>query len=261
MAKVLVVTTSMGTKWESYSQILIKEKVPEWDRIIVDGRKNWTPTGFISNIINQDVDYIFHIDEDCFVGSRDQLLELINIFENDHKLVAAGVPDGGHYYRDHNPAALNLFFVLFRMDALKEAWSKKNYWTQLKFQEKYSENVKRQRTNLDASRINWDEGEPYYPLFWSLLEAGGNFLYLGDELHRSRWSTRVLSPSGEPIAEHLWYLRQWFSHAVMPGHDCSNVSRYKSFEHDLLSRPQSGINFRANLAFIQGKRLLRKVFS
>lgn len=251
----------MGSKWESYSQVLIKEKVPEWRRVVVDGRKNWTPTGFISNIINEDVDYIFHIDEDCFVESRDQLFELIDIFENNSKLVAAGIPDGGYYYRDHNPAALNLFFVVFRMSTLRKAWGEKNNWNQLKYQEKYSEDVKRQCPNLDVSRINWDEGEPYYPLFWSLLEAGGHFLYLGEELNRSRWSTRVLSPSGQPIAEHLWYLRQWFSQAVMSGHDCSNVSRYKSFEHDLLMRPQSGIKFRANLALMQGRRLLRKVFS
>src|SRR6185503_1084254 len=169
MARVLAVTTSMGSRWEAYSQALLRIEVPEWQRLIVDGRKNWTPTGFIEHVIDSDADYIVHVDEDCFVQSRAALTELIERLENDSSIVAAGIPDGGYYYREHNPAALNLFFVVFRAQSLRDAWKTKAGWNHLHFRPEFSTEVLRQRPDLDAERIKWDEGEPYYPLFWSLL--------------------------------------------------------------------------------------------
>jgi hypothetical protein len=261
MPRVVVVTVSLGTRWEGYSQALLGHAVPEWDRVVVDGRRNWSPTGFLSRVADEDADYILHVDEDCFVEARGGLLQLIDLFEADHGLVAAGVPDGGHFYRAHNPAALNLFFVLFRARSLRKAWGERAQWPQLRFEERFAAEVRRQQPGLDFREARWDEGEPYYPLFWSLLSAGGRFLYLGQSLDRTRWSTHVLSPSGERIAEHLWYLRQWFSPAVMPGHDCPNASRYSRFEADLLARPGIDMRFRVRLAAMQARRLARRAFS
>ncbi|MBC7625372.1 MAG: hypothetical protein H7232_18585 [Aeromicrobium sp.] len=260
MAKVLTVTTSMGTRWEAYSQALLRTFVPEWRRVVVDGRRNWTPTGFIEQVISEDVDYVVHVDEDCFVSSREGLLGLIQHLESDHSISAAGIPDGGSYYRNHNPAALNLYFVVFRASALRFAWQKRAQWRQMFFQQSYAREVLRQRADLDFSRISWDEGEPYYPLFWALLGMGGRFLYLREQLHPTRWSSVVQGADGA-IAEHLWYLRQWFSNDTMPGHDRPNRSRYAEFEAELLARPSSSLAFQASVVQGHGRRLWRRVMS
>jgi len=258
MNKVVAVTTSMGTKWEAYSQALLKHYVPEWRRVVVDGRQNWSPTGFIEHVIDCDADYIVHVDEDCFVRSRDALVRLIELLEDDPSLAAAGVPDGGIYYRDHNPAALNLFFVAFRASSLREAWKKKDKWGVLTFRPEFAAEVMKQRPELDMARVQWDEGEPYYPLFWSLLSSQRRFLYLQEELCRPRWSSKVLLPSGDLLAEHLWYLRQWFSDDIMPGHDCPNVARYRAMASEIHRTLGRGVPFLTNLSSMHFKRVYRR---
>lgn len=260
MPKVLTVTTSMGTRWEAYSQALLATFVPEWRRIIVDGRSNWTPTGFVQHVVHEDVDYVVHVDEDCFVSSRGGLLRLIDTLEVDHSISAAGIPDGGSYYRSHNPAALNLYFVVFRASALRSAWRERDQWRHMCFEQSYADEVLRQRDDLDSSRIAWDEGEPYYPLFWSLLGMGGRFMYLREHLHSKRWSSVVQGENGA-IAEHLWYLRQWFSNDTMPGHDCSNRSRYAEFEAELLTRSDISLALRRNVVRGHVRRLWRRLIS
>lgn len=259
MSRVLLVTTSMGTRWEAYSQTLLKLYVPEWQRVVVDGRKNWSPTGFIEHVLGYDVDYIIHVDEDCFVESRRALLKLIQTFDADSSLVAAGIPDGGIYYRENNPAALNLFFVVFRASALCAAWKKREEWPTLVFCEEYAASVREQCPYLDERRIDWNEGEPYYPLFWSLMKQGGGFLYLREKLNGQRWSSLVCLPSGELVAEHLWYLRQWFSEEVMPGHDCSNRSRYENVAAELRKQLGRDPRFWVYLCLMHLRRLSRRM--
>lgn len=258
MPRVLSVTTSLGTRWEAYSQALIASMLPAWERIVIDGRKRWSPTGFVGHVVDRDVDYVVHVDEDCFLLEASGIDDVIAQMERDPSIVAAGVPDGGYYYREHNPAALNLFFVIFRADALRKAWRNRDAWSNLRYESTYGEEVARQRPELDLSRVRWDEGEPYYPLFWSLLADGGRFLYLEERLRRDRWSSLVVSPSGRVIAEHLWYLRLWFSQDVMPGHDCPNVARYMAVELDIKERHASDLRFKLARARSTAARLARR---
>jgi hypothetical protein len=261
MTRVLAVTTSLGTRWESYSQALISQSFPHWERLIVDGRKGWTPAGFIAHALRGDSDFVVHVDEDCFMLSREAMDEILARFANDPSLVAAGVPDGGHYYRELNPAALNLFFVVFRTSALRAAWEARDHWDQVAFHPADGDDVRRQVPDLDAQRVHWDRSEPYYPLFWSLLRAGGRFLYLPHGLNRERWSTLVHAPSGAVAAEHLWYLREWKSDRTQPGHDCPNINRYRALERSLLERPDTGMRFRALFGALSARRLIRKAFT
>jgi len=235
--------------------------MPEWQRVVVDGRKNWTASGFIEHVVNCKVDYIVHVDEDCFVESREALLNLINEFEQDPKIVAAGLPDGGYYYREHNPAALNLFFVVFRASALKLAWDDRTRWSEYKFKPEFASEIDIQCPDLDKTRIQWDEGEPYYPLFWSLLSRGGRFIYLSDSLHRDRWSSRISHGSQNVLAEHLWYLRQWFSTQIMPGHDIENCKRYQLWQSEVHAKYRFNLRFWATLVLMQLKRLIRRSLS
>ena len=259
MSKVLVVTTSMGTRWESWSQALLRLLVPEWQRVIVDGRTNWSPTGFVGSVIQVDCDYVVHVDEDCFVRSRSGLLSLIAHLDSHPDVVAAGVPDGGHYYREKNPAALNLFFVVFRAQALRSAWSERDLWDRYEFESRWRQDVLTQRPELDNARIDWNETEPYYALYWALLKRRGRFLYLENSLDKHRWSTRVLSPLGEVVAEHLWYLRRWFTSDAMPGHDRANRQRYLDVRAELARENRTSPAFWFILGRMHFERLVRRV--
>jgi hypothetical protein len=257
-SRVLLVTTSMATRWESYQQTLLCLLFPEWRRLVIDGRRGWSPTGFVEHVIGHDVDFVVHVDEDCFVQSRDAVLALIRLFEANPELVAAGTPDGGSYYRERNPAALNLFFVVFRASALKNAWKSRGDWSQLGFQPDFACDVFEQRPELNVRRIGWTQTEPYYPLFWSMMKSGGRFLYLKEDLRRDRWSSRVRLPTGESVAEHLWYLRHWFSDDVMPGHDCSNRSRYRAMEAAIWKQWRHNPRFWLHLNMMRARRVARR---
>src|SRR5262245_1462651 len=128
MSLVTTVTTSMLTKWTIYSQCLLAHHTPEWNRVIVDGRFNWHPLMFVQEITSTRSKYILHIDEDCFLLNRQGILKIVEEMEEREDIVAAGIPDGGIYYREKNAAALNLFFVLFRRDALLHAWDMRAKW-------------------------------------------------------------------------------------------------------------------------------------
>ncbi len=259
MARTITVTTSLGTKWEAYSQTLLKMHVPEWPRVIIDGRCDWTPTGFVTKVLSLDSDYICHVDEDCFVSSREALLKLVAIFENDPSVVAAGIPDGGYYYRERNPAALNLFFIMFRTESLAKAWAQLERGEECSFQPEYAKEVTRQWPNLDLGRVNCDLVEPYYPLFWNMIKNGGKFFYLGEKLDSKRWSSTVLLPSGEAIAEHMWYLRNWFSKKTMQGHDSRNVDRYLNLQRHLHRTYLTKIEFWWNFGVFNLRRFYRRL--
>jgi len=259
MPRVVAVTTSLGTRWEPISQALLATQVPEWRRKVVDGRRNWTPVGFLEHVLDEDADFVVHVDEDCFVAERQGLVDLLDYMGGDSRLVAAGVPDGGYYYREHNAAALNLFFIVFRMDALRAVWRNRSRWDTLRFQPEFKHQVCAQRPDLDVNRISWDEAEPYYPLFWNLLSNGGHFLYLKQELLRTRWSSLVRGTRHELLAEHMWYLRQWFSEKVMPGHDCPNRDRYEAFRSEVMAQYSRSVRFRREYLRAQMIRIVRRL--
>jgi hypothetical protein len=169
------------------------------------------------------------------------------------------VPDGGYYYRNFNPAALNLFFVVFRADVLRKAWQKKEKWAQIHFVAEFGEEVFRQIPKLDLGRVNWGKSEPYYPLFWSILSDGGKFLYLTEELYKPRYSSRVRTPSGLIVAEHMWYLREWFSHETMTGHDCPNFMRFANWESEWRLKHGASVKLRAMLGIMRIKRIARRL--
>jgi hypothetical protein len=248
VSNVIAITTSLGTRWACYSQALLERNVPEWRRIVVDGRQNWSPLGFVDRVIDEDAEFVAHVDEDCFVSNRPEMLHLIEKMRQNKNIVAAGIPDGGHYYRQRNPAALNLFFCILRLDALRRAWRDRGSWSRYQFDPKFSSQVFVQRPDLDRARVSWQDSEPYYPLFWYMLAGGGRFLYLQERLNRSRWSSFVIAANGNVVAEHLWYLRNWFSDEVMPGHDCPNRQRYEYLRNEILARYKADPRFLIALA-------------
>ena len=73
----------------------VRADCAEWRRTVIDGRQDWLPLGFVDHVIDQDVEFIFHVDEDRFVGNRSEVLHLIKKMQENRNIVAAGIPDGG----------------------------------------------------------------------------------------------------------------------------------------------------------------------
>lgn len=258
MGSLTFLTVSMGTRWEAYGQAVLDVELPRTRKIIVDGRFGWHPTLFLDHLADVETDYVVLIDEDCFVCSGHSLKSLISILDERRDLAAAGVPDGGTYYRNHNPAALNLFFVVFRTAALKAALQPARQGDTDVFRPEYALAVNDGLPDLDHDRINVGDGEPYYWVFWRLLQRGWKFLYLQDRVDNRDWASRVSVPGSDIICVHLWYLRLWFSDECMPGHDCANRERYQAIERKIRQRYRWSGRFWIGLLTGHARRLLRR---
>lgn len=155
------------------------------------------------------------LDEDAFVLSNDRLRDLISWAEhNGH--AAVGVPDGGVIpRREHNPNALNLFFNVLDLEAIRRVWD--------------VEQCKRWMNRGGEMTRAWppaallkhdvpylfDDYEPYYCFYFWLADAGLSTGYLDARLHSDGLSAIVLDPSSEPLVIHTWYARE-FDHPGGP---------------------------------------------
>jgi hypothetical protein len=259
LPKLLFITTSLGTKWESYSQALIARGYPAQKRVVIDGTGKWSPMMFLSAALEEDSDYTIHIDEDCFLYDPNQLDELISYLESNEEVVFAGVPDGGHYYREHNPYACNLFFVVFKTKAIRQILKANPNWSSCRFQESYRDAESLDFSKLDRARISFDDYEPYYPFFWAILDSGKKIHYLDQRLNRDLFSTDVyVNGAKEPMARHMWYLRSWSTAELGPYDKVPNLQRYKKAEHEILSLFGSETRFRRALRTQNIKRLAKR---
>lgn len=261
----LFVTTSLGTKWESYSQALIERGYPSHKRIVLDGTRNWSPLRFLGPALSEDSDYTIHVDEDCFLYDPSQLDLLISQMEEDKDIVLAGTPDGGSFYRDHNPYACNLFFLVFKTRPIREMIESNPEWMSYKFKEGFKRAVDLDIESLDQSRVQYDDFEPYYGFFWMIFESKKKIAYLKSQVNPKFLSTDVfITISSTPLARHMWYLRSWNMTESDPYEQVPNRERYLAVERDILSSFGHENGFRRALSTSHRTRLLkgavRKVF-
>jgi len=253
------ITTSLGTKWESYSQALIARGYPNQTRIIVDGTQKWSALMFLDRALEQDSDYTIHIDEDCFLYEPKQLDNLICYLEANDDVVFAGIPDGGHYYRVHNPCACNLFFVVFKTEAVRRILASNPDWKSLQFKDSYRVRAGLENVVLDRSRIAYDDYEPYYPFFWSILESGKRINYLDNRLDSDLFSTDVyFNGAKRPMARHMWYLRSWEMKDCGPYDKLPNLERYRRLENEIKLLFGHDLSFRKLLLRQNVERLIRR---
>ena len=111
---ILFVTTTLYTKWLDYQQKLLKKYFPKSEHLIVNGTSRWPYVWFdwipqLQNYSNKK--WIIHLDEDCFIQGRDEIIRLLEKMESEG-WDCAGVPDGKHHYRGANPVAFNTFFMV-----------------------------------------------------------------------------------------------------------------------------------------------------
>ncbi len=224
--RILFATESFRTRWEAYSQALIRVSGPAHRLLLLDGRSNWDPLSFVEFALAVDSDFIVHIDEDAFLLDPAQLSALVADLAADSSVAAAVVPDGGTPYRSHNPYAGNLFFAVFKTSALREAVARRPDWRSLRFDPALTRHL---RTPPPlAGAIALDDFEPYYPLFWLLLGQGLQIRYLPSSLDPDlRASAVSLEGAAGPMVLHAWHLRKWFSTEVDPNMGISPAEKYK----------------------------------
>jgi hypothetical protein len=232
----LFVTTSLGTKWESYSQALIERGYPSHKRIVIDGTRDWSPLGFLGAALCEDSDYTIHVDEDCFLYDPDQLDRLISRMEEDEEIVLAGTPDRDNYYRDHNPYACNLFFLVFKTEPIRRMMESCPEWESLKFKESFKLTAGLDPETFAGANVQYDDFEPYYGFFWMIFESNKKISYLTSRVHPVYRSTDVfIDDSQRPLARHMWYLRSWQMTELDPYEKIPNRERYLAVEKDILS--------------------------
>lgn len=224
--RILFVTSSFRTRWEVYSQALIRASGLAHRVLLLDGRSNWHPLNFVRPALALDSDYVVHIDEDAFLLDPLQLSGLVEEMERDPEIAAAGVPDGGTPYRCHNPYACNLFFTAFKTALLRKSIEQCPNWRSLRFD---AECIKHLRSPPAVSGpVALDDFEPYYPIFWLMLERGLQIRYLPSSLVPNCMASQVfVEDETQPMVLHGWHLRKWFSRDVDPDMGISPAEKYR----------------------------------
>ncbi len=224
--RLLFVTSTFHTRWEIYSQGLVRGSGLADYILRLDGRKDWHPLNFVSEALKHDSEYIIHIDEDCFLIDPGQLRSMIQLLEQDDELAAAIVPGGGTPYRNHNPHAGNLFFAVFKTSRLRESIARNPDWRSLRFSEDLIQHLKTRPEIGHGTTL--DDFEPYYPVFWVLLRERNQFMMLSSCFHQeTRGSEIRMGDAYVPMVLHAWHLRQWFSERVDPEIGFAPAEKYR----------------------------------
>jgi hypothetical protein len=240
---IVFVTTTLNSKWLSYSQKLIKKYFPESEVLVVDGRSNWPYAWFywLEELKNKKVKWFVHLDEDCFLSGKEELIKLLEKMESENYTISA-VSDGYNHYRGANPVAINSFFMVgnvehfnsinFTLDGL-QIWHEVNGWRNNRGII-YDESKHKTDFNYIHEKIANGENftyeqEPYYMILWMLKEAGRKFYYLYPHFDERFKSTNPrIDKDSNDIAIHMWYTRQWNSDMDVWG--LPNIERYNRIE-------------------------------
>ena len=233
--KISFFTTSTFSDIQETQSECINKLFPESDHIKIDGRTGWFTIWYkwLDIAKNHSADWYVHIDEDCFITSRDEVENLIQYMIKNN-LDIAGPPDGYFEYRGGNNMAFNSFFMIMNRKCI-DTWHNRTYVPQFKqewieeypFEKKggvnYEYNMEFGSSGKPLGLIWKPCSEPYYDFMWVLKEAGIKFHYLepifGDEFQ----TTNLLNNT----IYHMWHQRErWSNNIVSTAHTMSNKQRF-----------------------------------
>lgn len=242
---IVFVTTSLSTKWIDYQQKILKLNFPESSFIVINGRGNWPKSWFywIDEVKKTDKKWYIHIDEDCFVENKAEIIRLIEKMEAENIGISA-ISEAYCHFRGNNPVAFNSFFLVGRVEDLKDVnldlpninfiYDGNKWKNSLGYQFKneyledffYPHEKAWPYDNIDA------ESEPYYLFCWLMKEKKIKIYYLYPYFDDRFKSTNPRIESNSPdIAIHMWYTRSWES--PMDVHGLPNNERYQRLENYL----------------------------
>jgi len=264
LAELTIITSSMRTRWEPWSQACLQRALPQCRRIVVEGRYRWDPLYFAEIAAAVSTKYFALVDEDCFVFDGSAVRAMLLRMESD-SIDVAGPPDGGTFHRHLNPVACNTYFLLVRTEVARRVVNLDN-WRQLRFTDLAADQVSRdhvQAMSLDTKRIDFSLDEPYYPFFWATLKLGFRIDYLSESLDRNLLAS-VLGATPEratstPAIVHMWWLRSSAVRDIEPYLGVSHWSRYEKLLALHLRPAFSTPSGRVLLAVQQLRSMLRRM--
>jgi hypothetical protein len=234
--KITFFTTSTFSDIQKTQSNCISNFFPDSKHHLIDGRTGWFDIWYKWLDLaydDSDSDWFVHIDEDCFMTSGDQVLDVIkDMIENNYDI--AGVPDGYHEYRGGNPMALNAFFMIMNRKVIDQ-WRNRKHIPQ--FKEEWIEEYpfeKRGGCNYVYDMEFGSSGkplgviwkpctEPYYDFFWVLKDVGVKFKYLEPTFDTEFQTTNLLNNT----IIHMWHQRDRWSNNIVSGiHTIPNKLRF-----------------------------------
>lgn len=251
-------TMSFGTRWEAYSQALIRSAFPHARAVVLNGTHRWHALQFLDAAMNYTTDYVVHVDEDAFLLDGAQLAGLIATLDGEPDVAVCGTPDGGTFHRDHNPVACNPFFLVMRTSCIRDAVAREPLSGHPRFAEEMIEPSGVRKLDLDWQRVSFDDFEPYYPLFWSVLRAGYRTRYLLPRTNRELLSSDIhIGDASSPMLRHMWWIRRWNDPTPDAYLGVVHADRYRRFEQQLLRERAGDRRFAQALATADRMRRLR----
>jgi hypothetical protein len=154
------------------------------------------------------------LDEDAFIFDNERLRELVT-WADEQGLAAVGVPDGGVFAtRRQNPNALNTFFNVLDLDAIRAVWSLDACLAWRGRGAEMTEPWPPLTLFKPEVPYVFDDYEPYYCFYFWLHAAGLSTGYLDARTHSDGMSTIVLDHEHRPLLIHAWHARK-FEHPHM----------------------------------------------
>ena len=221
---IVFATTTLFSDCLEVQKNIIKNMFPNSQHILIDGRDTvkWPNSMFywINLVKETDAKYFILIDEDCFLTDKEEILKTIFLLD-EYDFI--GCPDGYHPARTANPIVINPFLLFGRIDKLKMCqydmsslkyrtkFTYNNYWWQnsenIKYKHIYKSNFKYDHPIIGD--YTFDDGkEPYYFLFWHLLDLGMKFGYLFPHFDKELKSTNPkINEDSNEMAIHIWESR------------------------------------------------------
>ncbi|MBV9124103.1 MAG: glycosyltransferase [Planctomycetes bacterium] len=162
--------------------------------------------GYFRALRDLDADWVVNLDEDAFVLDPGRLQSLIRHLQA-QGYAACGMPDGGVVpIRRHNPVACNAAFTVFDLRRVRRAWRD---WEKAAGAGPRPEHEALVAPFARRSSLAFDRFEPYYGLFFTLLDAGERLLYLDAEPWEDGITTLIKDHEGAPLLLHAWFSRAW----------------------------------------------------
>lgn len=169
-----------------------------------------TADGYFRTMLKDtDCDIAINVDEDCFITSKEAVMQLVD-YVVANNIANAGCPDGGSFIpRGGNPIVTNTFFNVFNLNLLREQYTHKaeqqfDYLAHLK----EMEDAYPKQLIADGRGYHYDQvdREPYYPFFfWQAYHT--KTLYLRSALHPDGWTTILNNHKGDEMCRHTWLAR------------------------------------------------------
>lgn len=233
--KIVFFTTSTFSDIQETQSACIRKFFPESNHVKFDGRRGWFAVWYqwIEWAKNYQADWYVHIDEDCFINSREEIDNLISFMTKEGYDIA-GPPDGHFEYRSGNHMAFNSFFMIMNRKCI-DSWNnrkeipqfKKEWIEEYPYEKKnhshYEWNMEFGSSGKPLGLIWKPETEPYYDFMWVLKDSGCKFYYLEPIFGEEFQTTNLLNNT----IIHMWHQRErWSDNIVSPLHKIPNRLRF-----------------------------------